>query len=111
MKLHESDLKEIIENDLKELLSIEFDVSSKLKDILKKIRISEESDYRLNSYLFLLDNLSKEFRKNWIYVGNQIVRSIGRLENSHRIEILNFILSKIDKFSNNPCLYLCSTLY
>ncbi len=87
MKLHESDLNKIKENDqdLTELLSIEFDVSSKLKDILKKIRTSGESDYRLISYLFLLDNLSKEFRINWMYIGNQIVRSIDRLEKSHQI--------------------------
>ncbi|MHA1932442.1 MAG: hypothetical protein ACW96X_07875 [Promethearchaeota archaeon] len=112
MKLHESDLNEINENDpdLKELLSVEFDVSNKLKDIIKKIRNSGESKYQLNSYLFLLDNLSKEFRINWIYLGNQIVRNIGRLENSHQIEILNYILSKIDNFSNKQLATLYMTL-
>lgn len=60
MKFNESDLNEIKERDqdLTELLSAVFDLSNKLKDMLKKIRNSGESNYRLNSYLFLLNNLS-----------------------------------------------------
>ncbi len=60
---NKSDLDEIGEydQDIEELLSIEHDFSDKLKDILKKVVGSEESDYQLNTYLFLLNNLSKDF--------------------------------------------------
>ena len=106
----DSDEIEEYDQDIEELLSIEHDLSDKLKDILKKVVGSEESDYQLNTYLFLLNNLSKDLRIKWIFVGNHIVRHLGKLEYTHQNEILDYILSKIDIFSNKQLAMFYTTL-
>lgn len=106
----DSDEIEEYDPDINELLSIEYDFSDKLKEILKKLGGSEESEYRLNTYLFLLNNISKNIRINWVFIGNHVVRHLGKLESSHQTEILDYILSKIDAFSNKQLAMLYKTL-
>lgn len=105
-----SDEIEESDRDIKELLSIESDFSDKLKEVLRKVSSSVESKCKLNTYLFLLDNISKELRINWVSLGNHVVRHLDKLEFSHQNEILDYILTKPEAFSNKQLAMLYKTL-
>lgn len=98
------------EQDIQELFSIGYDFSNKLKEILKKIKNSEDSLHKLKTYLFLLNQIPRELKINWIFLGNHVVRHIGKLNFSQQTEILDYIISNIDEFSNKQLATLYKTL-
>ena len=73
----------MINNAEKMVRDYEREFLDRLKEIFGIISKSEDSRYKAIIYLFLLDNISKEFRINWSLIGNQVARNLPRLEFSH----------------------------
>ncbi len=95
---------------IKELLRKEREFSDTLKEALRTVRESEDSDYKLDIYLTLLDIIPKGLRINWILLGNHIVRNLHRLEFSHQIALLDDIIAKVKIFSNKHLAILYNSL-
>ncbi len=95
---------------IEELLRKKREFSDHLKEILGSIRKSEDSEYKLNTYLTLLDIIPRGLRIDWIILGNHIVRNIHRLETSHQKVLLDDIITNVAIFSNKQLAILYNSL-
>jgi len=95
-----SDKRKDYPPNIEELLTKEREFSNTLKEALRTVRESEDSDYKLNTYLALLDIIPKGLLIIWILLGNHIVRNLHRLEFSHQKTLLDDIIAKVNIFSN-----------
>ncbi len=95
---------------IEELIKKKREFSDHLKEILGSVRKSEDSEYKLSTYLNLLDIIPRGLRIDWIIIGDHIVRNLHRLEFSHQKLLLDDIITNVAIFSNKQLAILYNSL-